>query len=125
MQTIPTTQTETSTSRKPEPAKTRDPEPALRPVTPPLDLLESDGEILLLLDVPGVASEDVDIGFDRDVVHVAAKRRAVGIVFERAFDVPPDIDAAGIRAEFRDGVLELHFPKHAERARRTIAISGK
>jgi len=123
MQTIPTTQTETTKGPKPESQKTT--QRALTPVMPAVDVLDSDHEILVLVDVPGVKSADLEIGFEKDLLRFTAKRPSSGIVFERAFDVPPEIDSNGISAELKNGVLELHLPKHQGRSARTIAISAK
>ncbi|UCG31862.1 MAG: Hsp20/alpha crystallin family protein [Phycisphaerales bacterium] len=91
---------------------------------PNVDILESQDELTLLADLPGVKAEDVDIHFERGTLTLHGKVRprqadktnyllreyGVGD-FYRTFEVSESIDPSRIHAELKDGVLMLHLPK--------------
>jgi HSP20 family protein len=96
-----------------------------RVYSPSVDIVEMDNELLLLADVPGAKSDQVDINYERGLLtlHVRVEPRqpepeteflfreyGVGD-FHRCFEVGEGIDAQKIDAELRDGVLILHLPK--------------
>jgi HSP20 family protein len=110
---------------------------ARRPTfTPRVDILEKEDELLLLLDVPGVRPEDVELNFERGELTVQGhcepteqRGRYLAAEYEvgdfyRAFLIGQDVAADRISAGLKDGVLTVHLPKSdAARARR-IAVQG-
>jgi len=94
-------------------------------ITPPVDVLESDNEILVLADLPGVKSSDLDIQFEKETLTFVGRREAAGIAYERSFVVPRDVDPDGIAAELSDGVLKLHLHKHPSRKAKSIQIKAR
>ena len=103
--------------------------------TPPLDVCETEDEYLVLVDLPGVKSEDVTIEFNDQVLTVTGTRVAVETgesqlverpygSFVRNLTLPKGVDSEQIKAEYHDGVLELHIPKPAEIKPKKIAIGS-
>jgi len=95
---------------------------------PPVDIYESDGELTLLADMPGVPPENVEIDLNNNqltIKGVAAKPEnggrallreyAVGDYY-RQFTLSEAIDRGKIAASMKDGVLRVVLPK-AEAAR--------
>jgi len=91
--------------------------------TPRVDIVETDTELLLLADMPGVRSEDVDLRYENGELilrgrgqprarqgHLVFGEYDVGD-FYRVFQVHETIDASKIDAEFKNGVLTVHLPK--------------
>jgi HSP20 family molecular chaperone IbpA len=97
--------------------------------TPLVDIVETGEAFLFQADLPGVKPDDVDIRFANGVLTLQAKVQprqpqdvryawqeyGVGH-FHRTFTINTPIDADGIRAELKHGVLNLYVPK-AEHAR--------
>jgi HSP20 family protein len=123
-------------SARAAPATGRGSSPPRPTFTPRADILEKPDELLLLLDVPGVKAEDVEIQFERGELTVHARcapsvpaGRCLTAEYEvgdfyRAFLLGEDIAAERISAELKDGVLTVHLPRSdAARARR-IAVRG-
>ena len=119
-----------------EPADTR-PAEVTRGVTytPRVDILETEEELLLLADLPGVKEGDVDIRFENGELTLHARRapmRTTGAVlwenevgdFFRAFRISEQIDAEKIWAELKLGVLTLHLPKVEAAKPRKITVRG-
>jgi HSP20 family protein len=103
--------------------------------TPPLDVIESDEQYLVLIDLPGVQPEDVTIELNEQVLTVSGSRtspergsaqlteRQQG-AFTRSLTVPRGIDSDAVSAEFRHGVLELQIPKPEQRKPKRIPIAN-
>lgn len=108
-----------------------------RPVWRPLaDIVETAEGVTLMLELPGVAAEDVDIALERRVLTIRARSHDAGperlrLVhaeyepgdYERAFTLAEDFDADRIEAEMRNGVLTLRLPR--SEATRPKAIKVK
>lgn len=91
-------------------------------MAPECDIYESDEEILLVADLPGVSPSALAINIDNGELALEARRSlaSTGTLlggelrdcdFRRRFAVPPGIDAGKIAAELKNGVLRLHLPK--------------
>jgi len=99
--------------------------------SPRIDIWETDEELVLYADLPGVSPEDLDIQFENRELRIHGKVRPrheyvnflygeYGIGdFYRTFTVGETIDSQKIFAELSNGVLTLHLPKtEAVRPRR-------
>lgn len=90
---------------------------------PRVDIVETDGELTLFAEVPGVCPEDVDLRYEKGelVLHGRVKRcssRQTMLLqeyeegdFYRAFNISESIDASRISAECKNGLLTVHLPK--------------
>jgi HSP20 family protein len=106
--------------------------------TPRVDICETEKELTLYAEVPGVRPEDVDLHYEQGelTLHgkVAARpeQRRKELLreyeegdFYRAFTIHESIDPSRIEAECKNGVLVVHLPK-AEAARpRQINVRGQ
>ncbi len=104
--------------------------------TPRVDILETEEELTLFVDMPGVKPEDVDVRFENGELHlhgrVAPRLPHAGWLaaeygvgdFCRMFTVSEAVDADKIAAELKDGVLTVHLPKSAAVKPRRIAVQG-
>lgn len=96
---------------------------------PPTDVVESDKELTLTAELPGLELKDIDISVDEGVLTVRGEKveekaeeeekkyhvfeRTYG-AFQRSFTLPRSVDPTKISAEFVKGVLTVHMPKAAE-----------
>ena len=103
-----------------------------------VDVGETDTEIQVSAELPGVAEKDVDVTLEDDILHIRAEKRSDEtrqdktwhIVersygrLERAIRVPKGVDPAAVRANFTNGVLTVTLPKplEAAKAARKIAV---
>ena len=104
--------------------------------TPRVDILETEEELLLFADLPGVRQEDVDIRFENGELTLHARRQPTDVgrgqwLFEnetgdffRAFRISEQVDASKIWAELKNGVLTLHLPKVEAAKPRKITVRG-
>jgi HSP20 family protein len=106
-------------------------------VLPRVDILETDDELLLLADLPGVQPQDVDVRFENGELALHGRRHprypdkqrvrweAEVANYYRAFRVTEHIAGDRIAAELKDGVLTVHLPKVEAVKPRRIAVKGE
>jgi len=106
---------------------------------PRIDLQDSEGELRLHADLPGVQPADLDIRVEGDVLTIRGERKSQGERneqnfhvmershgrFQRSIQLPFAPDPDEVQASVREGVLEVCIPKRApqERSRR-IEVRG-
>ena len=91
---------------------------------PRADIVESDKEFKLMLDLPGMSKSEIALAVKEDVLTVKGERvielsegetfkkqeRRTG-AFTRSFALPQDVNTAEIKARFSNGVLSVILPK--------------
>ncbi len=103
---------------------------------PPVDIYETDENLVLKAELPGMDPEDVEVRVQDSTLYLKGERkfekevkednyhrieRAFGS-FTRTFPLPSSIDADKVKAEYKDGVLTLTMPKREEAKPKTIKI---
>ena len=105
--------------------------------TPPLDIVETEASVQILLDLPGVAAAQVDVVFSRNVLLISGEKspatpgdddaayhvaeRAFGR-FARAIGLDGAFDAGRAVATLADGELRVVLPRVVERRGGRIRI---
>jgi HSP20 family protein len=111
---------------------------AQRPVfVPPADIYETNDALVVMCELPGVASDDVDITLERRVLTIrgrGANQQHTGYQhvyteysvgdYERVFTLSEDIDRDRIEASATDGVLQLVLPKAPVARARKIELKS-
>ena len=104
--------------------------------TPRVDIVETETELLLYADLPGVAPEDLDVRYEKGELSLVGKvaQRNGGAEylaaeygigdFYRQFSIGEAVDAEQISAEMKEGVLTVHLPKTEAVKPRRIEVSG-
>ena len=105
--------------------------------TPAVDIFETEKEITLLADMPGVKSGDIDIDLHDNVLSLDGDVKSpegtdeVDVFREyrtgkyyRQFTLSQVIDQSKIKAELKDGVLRLRLPKVEAATPRKITVKG-
>jgi HSP20 family protein len=104
--------------------------------TPRADILEGEKEFRVVMDLPGVPHEDLDLSIEDQTLWVKAERtetvpegfesrrkeRAGQVTFSRTFSLGNSVNADGISAEFKNGVLTISLPKSAKSMPRRIEV---
>ena len=105
--------------------------------TPAVDIFETDKEITLLADMPGVKAGDLNIDLHENLLTLNGEAQTpegegeVDVIREyhtgkyyRQFTVSQIIDQAKIDAEMKDGVLRLRLPKVEAATPRRITVKS-
>jgi HSP20 family protein len=104
--------------------------------SPRVDIAETDGEFLIKADIPGVEKDHVKVSVENGVLRIQGERKSekeekgkkfhrverfTGS-FVRSFTLPDNVDPDGIKAVFKDGMLNLHLPKTEKAKPKAIDI---
>jgi HSP20 family protein len=108
----------------------------LRSFLPVSDIFETEHALNVVLEMPGVAKENVEIGIDNDVLKISgridiAKYEGLQPVYteynignySRSFQLSNKVDQDGIKAELKDGVMTLVLPKSEKAKSRRISVN--
>jgi len=104
--------------------------------TPPADIYETEAELVLVADVPGVGPDALNIQVDKGVLTLEAESGCdapggdyaatyVGFqpgTFFRAFALSDEIDREKINAHVANGVVTVHLPKAPSAKSRKIEV---
>ena len=110
--------------------------------SPPVDVRESDTEVVVEAELPGIAREHISVRYhdgrlvlegqreegrpnddDANASGSWVRRERVLGRFHRSFDLPESVDSSAIRAESKDGVLRVRLPKLEKAQPRQIEVS--
>jgi len=89
---------------------------------PAVDVFESQEELLLAVDLPGVEASKVDLRFHGGALQIVAPRKEAAGEFRRSFQIAKGYDGERVRAEHKDGVLKVYIPKIAAAQPRKIDV---
>ncbi len=104
--------------------------------SPRVDIYETENELLLYAEVPGVKPEDVDLHFEKGELILHGKvqqpegKRAGWLQeyevgdFYRVFAIHESVEPTKIEAECKNGVLTVHLPKVEAARPRQIAVKA-
>jgi HSP20 family protein len=106
---------------------------------PALEVQEAEDKIVVRAEIPGVKKEDVSITLLEDVLTIKGERKfeheekrdnylllegSYGS-FHRTVQLPRPVKADAVKAEYKDGILEIQLPKAEEAKTKEIKINVK
>jgi HSP20 family protein len=105
---------------------------------PALDVWETEDEIVYAFDLPGIPEESIKVEFEDGSLTVSAERERKHEVsderfyrferrygtFSRTIGLPQGVDESAIRADYADGVLEVHVAKPEQPKPRRIQVGS-
>jgi HSP20 family protein len=105
---------------------------------PSIDVSESDDEIVVQAEIPGVSPEDVEISVDDNHLIISGEKRQESEEqeknfyrversygsFRRSLALPSGADVDNIKASSKDGVLSVRIPKGESKRSRKIEIES-
>src|SRR5688572_30497952 len=106
--------------------------------SPAVDIHEEAKQFVVRADLPGVTAKDIEITAEKGVLSLRGARNfeqksddghysrieRVSGKFVRSFTLPENVATDAIKAQFKDGVLELTIPKAAKPEPRRIEIQA-
>jgi HSP20 family protein len=106
--------------------------------TPAVDIHEEPKQFVVHADLPGVKPADIEITAEKGVLSLKGTRNfeqksddghysrveRVNGKFARTFTLPENVQTDAIKAQFKDGVLELVIPKAARPEPRRIEVQA-
>jgi HSP20 family protein len=108
------------------------------PWAPDMDIKETDNEIMLKADLPGMKMEDINVSIEEGRLNISGERkmekeekgkdfvrveRAYGS-FSRSFTLGIPVKEDEVKASYRDGVLEVTIPKVEPKKPKKITVEA-
>ena len=118
------------------PSRQREGAGALSSWMPAVDIIEDEKEFLVKTELPEVKKEDIHVTVDNGVLTITGERkfekeekkkryhrteRSYGS-FTRSFSLPEGADSSKVRAEFKDGLLQVHLLKAESKQPKQIEV---
>lgn len=96
--------------------------------TPALDISEDKDNVYVRVELPGMRKEDIDVSLHNGSLSVSGERKSEENYkdaevyrserffgrFQRTVTLPSEVDAEKIRAQYKDGLLDIVLPKAEE-----------
>ena len=108
----------------------------MRAYMPTADIFETEGALIVVLEMPGVSKDNIDVNVENGLLTVEGRidfTKYEGLrpvyseynvgPYRRSFRISSQIDQSKISAEMRDGVITLSLPKAEKAKPRRIEIS--
>jgi HSP20 family molecular chaperone IbpA len=103
---------------------------------PVTDIFETEQALTVILEMPGVARESLDVSVENDILTIAGRidfSKYEGLQpvyteynignYSRSFQISSTIDQSGISATIADGVMTLVLPKAEKAKPRKIKVN--
>jgi HSP20 family protein len=103
---------------------TRPAEGSTRTWAPVVDIIETEGDLIVRAEIPGMKREDIDIEITSESLTIKGERKfdeqnKEGYLrverpygpFQRSFSIGVPVDAEKVKAAYQDGILEVVIPK--------------
>jgi HSP20 family protein len=106
---------------------------------PSIDIAETDNEVVVKTELPGLDPKDVEVTMAGDTLTIKGEKkteheekgrtwhrteRTYG-TFQRSFVLPCAVDGDRVKAEFKNGVLTIGIPKREEARTKPIKVTVK
>ncbi|MCU1262309.1 MAG: heat shock protein Hsp20 [Bryobacterales bacterium] len=110
-----------------------------RPWSPATDIIETENELVLKVDLPDVQLNDIDVQVENQTLTIKGERhferddnskgfhrieRSYG-TFVRSFTVPSTVDTEKVAADYKNGVLTVRLPKKEAAKPRQVKVGGQ
>ncbi len=106
---------------------------------PPLDVIESEKDFVVRVELPGIDPKDVELTVKGNVLTLSGEKKARAEeknsgytrmecaygAFQRDVTLPEGVDPDRVKAEGEHGVLEIRIPKPESAAAKRIQVSKK
>ncbi|HEV2150242.1 MAG TPA: Hsp20/alpha crystallin family protein [Longimicrobiaceae bacterium] len=105
---------------------------------PEADVVETENEIRVVVELPGIKADDVSVDMENNVLTISGEKREARTEgderdtwhlserrygkFSRSFVLPREVEQERIEARFEGGVLNVTIPKSEKAKRRRIQV---
>lgn len=104
---------------------------------PAVEVAESDGEVTVKMEIPGVEEDQIHLSVADEVLTVRGETRKESEekkknfyrqeihygAFQRSIALPVEVDAAKAKAELKNGMLKVTLPKSAQPKAREVKVA--
>ena len=105
--------------------------------TPALDVYEDKDQVYVRVEVPGMKKEDIDLSLHDGSLSISGERKSENTFenaevyrnerffgrFQRTVTLPTSVQADKVKAQYKDGILTVTFPKAEEAKPKHIELT--
>lgn len=99
----------------------------------PVDLYEDKDNTYVRAELPGVSRDEINVEMVEDYLTISGARKTPGangegeqsFSFSRSVNIPEDVQAENVSANYADGVLTVTLPKREEAKPKKISVAVK
>ncbi len=109
---------------------------AMQEIMPDVDIFESDGDVILKAELPGMKKDDIEVTLSDGTITLSGEKKQEEEVkkkdyykversygsFCRTFSLPAEVKADKVKSTFKDGVLEVRMPKSEEAKSKEVKV---
>jgi HSP20 family protein len=102
--------------------------PEFEEITPTVDIFEEGHDIVMKAELPGMNKEDIEVNITDDIITLSGEKKKEEKIekknyhrlersygsFVRSFRLPAEVQTEQVKAQFKDGILEIRVPKTEE-----------
>lgn len=108
-------------------------------ISPAVDIYEDENKVTIEAELPGLTQKDIDVKVENNTLVIKGEKkfekedkkdnyhrieRYYG-TFQRSFILPETVDSDKIKAEYKNGVLEINIPKKPEVKPKAVKVEVK
>ena len=104
---------------------------------PAVDIYETENELVVTADLPGINDKDLDVRVENNMLTIRGERKLEKTVnednmlrveraygsFTRSFSLPNTVNTEAIKADYHDGVLSVKMPKREESKPKQVKVN--
>lgn len=97
-------------------------------LSPTIDIFEESNDVVVKAELPGIKKEDIDVKVTDTTITISGEKKKEEKVenkdyyrmessygsFTRAFSLPSEVQTDRVKAQYKDGILEIRIPKTEE-----------
>ncbi|MGI6454381.1 MAG: Hsp20/alpha crystallin family protein [bacterium] len=106
-----------------------------RYVVPPVDIYEKDGELVVMVELPGADKDHIHVDVRDNILTIQAEPQSQPaqdalykeferVNFYRQFELSDKVDSDNISAEYKHGVMTLHLPRTPKAQPKKIEVKA-
>lgn len=103
---------------------------------PPMDIYETEEDLVIVLEIAGMRTEDIHVSLEEDLLTISGTRMEPSSpsktqfhqmeidygTFERSLRIPFPLEAGEIKAVYRQGFLTVTVPKVSQSTSKTVEV---
>ena len=113
--------------------------PEFEEMTPSVDIFEEGHDVVLKAELPGMKKEEIEVKLTEDMITLSGEKKKEEKIekknyhrlersygsFVRSFRLPAEVQTDQVKAQFKDGILEIRIPKteEAKKKEKKVEIS--
>ena len=101
--------------------------------SPPVDVYQDKDQFMVIVELPGLKKEEIEISLHDDTLTISGERKCeesgeqefLTDKFQRSLTLPTAVDAEAVKANYKNGILQVVLPKAEQTKPKQIEVDLK